>query len=395
MMKDAIRVLLVDPNDDSRRALQNLLGGISTVWLAETCTAYQGMAKRVAEIAPELVLVNIDSDPEQAVFLIQSITQSNPSVTVLPASRAPDSTILLRVIRAGAREFLTLPTQASEVNDILSRLFNRQADASAATDRAPQVIAVTGAAGGVGCTSLCVNLATSLARSNTTEVILADFDLLFGCVDACLDIVTNNTLFTVVQNIDRLDLTLLKRSVTRHSSGLFVLPHPTAMEDAAKIDPDVLRRVLMLLKAAFPAVVLDTSKGLQTSDFLAFEMADVILMVVQLDLTCLRNTARLLHLFQQFDGLSEKVKLVVNRTGSNDTEISPKKAEETLKKPIEFNIPNATKVYRAARAKGVPIDEVAPGTRPHQAILSVARALRPSAAVAEGKPRKGLFAALF
>src|SRR5690349_7293507 len=113
MMKDAIRVLLVDPNDDSRHALQGLLGGIGTVWLAETCAAYQGMAKRVAEIAPELVLVNIDSDPEQAVFLIQSITQTNPGVIVLPASRAPDSMILLRVIRAGAREFLTLPTQAS------------------------------------------------------------------------------------------------------------------------------------------------------------------------------------------------------------------------------------------------------------------------------------------
>lgn len=394
-MKDAIRVLLVDPSDDSRQTLQRLLGGTSTIWLAETCAAYQGMAKRVSEIAPDLVLVNIDADPEQAIFLIQSIAQSHPGVVVLPASRAPDSAILLRVIRAGAREFLTLPTQASEINDTLNRLFNRHAELGTATDRDPQVIAVAGAAGGVGCTSLAVNLATALARTNTTEVILTDLDLLLGCVDACLDIVTNNTLFTVVQNIDRLDLTLLKRSVTRHGSGLFVLPHPTAMEDAAKIDPDVLRRVLTLLKAAFPAVILDTSKGLQTSDFLAFELADVILMVVQLDLTCLRNTARLLHLFQQFEGLSEKVKLVVNRTGSNDTEISPKKAEETLKMPIQFNVPNATKVFRAARAKGVPIDEVAPGTRPHQAILSIARALRPSAAVVDGKPKKGLFAALF
>ncbi|MDR3638446.1 MAG: AAA family ATPase [Isosphaeraceae bacterium] len=375
--------------------LQQLLSGIGTVWLAETCTAYHGMAKRVAEIVPDLVLVDIDHDPEQAVFLIQSIAQSHPGVVVLPASRAPDSSILLRVIRAGAREFLTLPTHANEINDTLNRLFNRHNEVGAATDRDPQVIAVTGAAGGVGCTSLAVNLAIALARTNTTEVILADLDLLLGCVDACLDIVTNNTLFNVVQNIDRLDLTLLKRSVTRHGSGLFVLPHPTAMEDAAKIDPDVLRRVLMLLKAAFPAVILDTSKGLQTSDFLAFEMADVILMVVQLDLTCLRNTARLLHLFHQFDGLSEKVKLVVNRTGSNDTEISPKKAEETLKMPIHFNIPNATKVYRAARAKGVPIDEVAAGTRPHQSVLSIARALRPSAAVVEVKPKRGLFAALF
>ena len=68
---------------------------------------------------------------------------------------------------------------------------------------------------------------------------------------------------------------------------------------------------------------------------------------------------------------------------------------DAIQMPIQFNIPNATKVFRAARAKGVPIDEVAPGTRAHQAILSIARELRPSAAVADAKPKKGLFAALF
>ncbi len=394
-MKDAIRVLLVDPTDDTRSSLQRILSGMSTVWLAESCNAYNGMAKRVAELSPDLVIVSIDHDPEQAVFLIQAIVQSRPGVVVLPASKAPDSSVLLRVIRAGAREFLTLPTDVGEVTETLNRLFNRRDDVVASSSRDPQVIAVTGAAGGVGCTTLAVNLATSFAKTGGTEVVLADLDLLLGCVDACLDIVTNNTLQGIVQNIDRLDLTLLKRSLTLHSSGLFVLPHPNAMEDAAKIDPDVLRRVLMLLKASFPAVVLDTSKGLQTSDFLAFELADVILMVIQLDLTCLRNTARLLHLFHQFEGLSDKVRLVVNRTGSNDTEISAKKAEETLKMPIEWSIPNVSKVFRTARAKGVTIDEVAPGSRPHQAFLSIAKSLRPNDAVVEGKPKKGIFAALF
>ena len=128
-------------------------------------------------------------------------------------------------------------------------------------------------------TSLAVNLATSLAAAEEHETILLDFDLIFGSVDACLDIVTDNTLYTVLQNFDRLDLTLLKRSMTRHASGLYVLPHPVAIEDVAKIDPETLQRLLGLLKAAFGTLVIDTSKGLQSSDFVAFEIADVILMV--------------------------------------------------------------------------------------------------------------------
>src|SRR5262249_20398467 len=149
----------------------------------------------------------------------------------------------------------------------------------------PQTIIFAGAAGGVGTTTLAVNLATSLAASRESETILIDFDLMFGSVDACLDIIPDHTIFNVVQDLDRLDQTLLKRSMIRHPSGLYVLPHPVALEDAAKIDPEILKRLIGLLKASFPTVVIDTSKGLQTSDFVAFEMADLIVVVILLDLT--------------------------------------------------------------------------------------------------------------
>ncbi len=155
-----------------------------------------------------------------------------------------------------------------------------------------------------------------------------------------------------------------------------------------------MHRLLGLLKAAFGTMVMDTSKGLQASDFVALEISDVILVVAQLDLTCLRNTTRLLGLFQQFEGLTDRVKLIINRTGSSDMEISLKKAEETLKMPISWQIPNATKIFQAARIKGAPIADVAKGSRPHQVFLEMARAVRPQAEE-PAKPRKGLFAALF
>ena len=394
-MKDAIQVVLVDPISESRQMLQQAFASISTVWLAEACTRYQGAAQRVSEIAPQLVVVVIDEDPATAINLITSLVQNHPGVAVLPASRVRDSSVILRVVRAGAREFLTLPTKPEELLDTVNRLLNRRDDTQPAASKGPQVIAVTGAAGGVGCTTLAVNLATTLAKASSDEVVLTDFDLMLGSLDACLDIIPDHNLLGVVQNIDRLDLTLLKRSMTRHSSGLYVLPHPVAMEEAAKIDVDSLRRVIQLLKAAFPTVVIDTSKGLQSSDFVAFETADMILIVLQLDLTCLRNTARLLHLFQQFDGYRERLRLVVNRSGSQECEISLKKAEETLKMPITWQIPNSTKAVHTARAKGVPIEAVAAGSRVHQAFLEIAKGIKPAPASELAKPRRGFFAAFF
>jgi pilus assembly protein CpaE len=394
-MRDVIRVVLVEPHEESRDALRRLLAGIGTIWVVEVFDTYQELVARIGAIGPDLTIVALDHDATLATELIGSLTHANPSAVVLPASRTCDSALILRAIRAGAREFLTLPAEPAELLEIVTRLLRGREDSQAATARGPQLIAVTGAAGGVGSTTTAVNLATSLGVSKAQETILLDFDLVFGSVDAALDIIPDNTLYTVLQNFERLDLTLLKRSMTRHASGLYALPRPLAIEEAAKIDPETLHRLLGLLKAAFTTVVIDTSKGLQSSDFAAFEMADVILVVVQLDLTCLRNSARLLGLFHQFDGLADRVKLVVNRAGSTETEISLKKAEETLKMPISWQVPNATKIFQAARVRGVPIAEVAKGSRPHQVFLEMARELRPESEETAAKPRKGLFAAFF
>ncbi len=394
-MRDLIRVVLVDPAEESRNALQRLLRGIGSLWLAEIVTSFQDAITRAAEIVGHVTIVVLDHDPAQAIELIQKLAQSNPGTILLPASRSGDSGLILKAIRAGAREFLPLPAEQSDLLDTISRLLRGHDESIHAQTQGPRIITVTGAIGGVGCTSLAVNLACSLGSSNEQETILVDLDLMFGGVDAYLDITPDHTLSHVVQSFDRLDLTLLKRSITRHSSGLYVLPHPTAIQEAAAIDPELLRRLFGLLRAAYSTVVIDTSKGLQSSDFSAFELSDVIMVVVQLDLLCLRNTARLLGLFREYDGLIDKVKLIVNRSDSWECQINPKKAEEILKMPISWNIPNSAKAFQEARLKGVPLSEVARGSRPHQVFLEMARSLRPTAGTESTKPRRKRFAAFF
>ncbi len=372
-MKEAIRVVLIDPMDDSRPALQSLLSGLGAVWLTEVCARYAGAAKAVAEQMPDLTIVNLDADPEQAIMLIAELHRAAPGAAILPASRVRDGDIILRVIRAGAREFLTLPADPEELLAAIERLVRPAHEG--ASRLGGRVVSFVGASGGVGCTSVAVHLATLLAREQSCSVALADFDLLLGAVDACLDIVPDYTLLEVAQNADRLDLTLLKRSLTRHSSGLYVLPRPIALEDAAKIDPEALRRVIALLKAAFGIVLIDPSKGLQASDFVAFEMSDLIILVVQLELTCLRNTGRLLQLFRQFDGLIDRVRVVVNRAGFRDCEISSKKAEETLNLPISWEITNSSREFASARARGIPLDVAAPKCHALRSLRDMARVI--------------------
>ncbi|MFO0910975.1 MAG: AAA family ATPase [Isosphaeraceae bacterium] len=392
-MKNNTRIVLVDPQARTRQELQKQLGSLSEADLVEVCPAYQMAVRRIAALTPDLVLVVVDDDLVQSLELIETITSGFPGVAILPAGALNDGGLILRVIRAGAREFLPLPTTALEMFEAIRRLCPRQ-QRTVSGPRGPQFIAVTGAAGGVGCSTLAVNLATTLTKLSRRDSLLADFDLLLGSLEECLAVIPDNSLEVVVRNIDELDPTLLKRWLPRHTSGLYVLPHPVSMEESARLDPDAMRRVLQLMKESFDTVVIDTSKGLQTTDFLAFEMADVILVVIQLNLNCTRNSVRLLQYLHLFEGFAEKIRVVVNRVNSPLSEISVKKAEELLKTQIRWMIPNATKVIRPARTQGVPIDEVEGGAKckAHEAILEIAQELLPYP-LEPVQRRKGLFGA--
>ncbi|MGE3818216.1 MAG: pilus assembly protein CpaF [Isosphaeraceae bacterium] len=392
-MKDKVRIVLVDPSAKSRQEFQRQLGSIGEVEVVEVCGAYQPAVKRLAHHMPSVAILGVDEDFEEALGLIENLSQSYPGIALLPAGGEKDASDILRVIRAGAREYLPIPCSTIDLVEAIRRLCPK-AQQGERGPRGPRVIAVTGAAGGVGCTSLAVNLASSISKLSQCDTVIADFDLLLGSLEECLAVIPDNSLEVVIKNIDDLDPSLLKRWLPRHQSGLYVLPHPVSMEDGARIEADQLRLVLDLLKESFETVVVDTSKGLQVTDFVAFEMADIIVVVLQLNVNCTRNTVRLLQYLRMYEGLAEKIRLVVNRLNSPLSEISLKKAEELLKCPVTWQVPNATWLFRPGRSLGVPIDEVdgGEGSKAHQAMVEIAKALQPFP-VEQVQERRRLFGA--
>jgi pilus assembly protein CpaE len=396
-MKDVLRLAIVDPNDATRDELRSVLLGMESVWLDNESTRYEFFDDVIRQSKPDVVIVSLDSDQAKALQLISVVAAEAPGLPILAVSARGDGQAILQALRNGAREFLTAPVVLEDLIKAFRRLTPRSGGGGgdngngvAAPSKAQsQVVAVLGSRGGVGCTTVAVNLGATLAQTPGYSVALVDLDLALGDADVALDLAIDSyTLADVALNVERLDMQFLKRSLCKHSSGLSLLPHPVQVEDAGLIREEHMTRVIGLLRASYTNLILDLSKGFTPVDACALRMADVIVLVAQLELTSLRNVVRMLLSLGNDPELSQKVRVLLNRVGS-ECDISLEKAEETIGRPIYWQLPNDPKSVMESRNHGVPLVSYAPKSKVQQSFVALAAALtgREAPAPAKDKPR--------
>jgi pilus assembly protein CpaE len=363
--ENLLRLVIMNPPDKGHEALRSMFTQIPYVWLQAECTKYEFLQEVIAnQTAPHVVVVAIDADLEKACKAIERLAQEMPDVAILAISKRDDGQAILKALRAGAKEFLTMPFGVDTLSDALRKLEKTgkaQHSPNLGVNKKEKtlVISFLGSRGGVGCTSLSVNLAATLAADPHNKVVLVDLDLALGDADIALDLIADYTLSDLVENIDKLDMTFLNRSLSKHSTGLALLPHPLNVGDATAITEEHLKRIISLLGACHTHLVLDLSKSLRPTDICALAMSDFIFLVVQLEITSIRNTIRLLSTLDADGRLGPRVKLVLNRVGMV-TDISREKAVELLGRPFFWEVPNDHKIMMESRNSGTPMVKSAP-----------------------------------
>jgi len=381
---DMQRVAIVDPTESTRESLRTLLLGVDFVWLEAECARYEYFFDVIQTSMPDLAIVALDADKNRALAMISQLATENPRLPILTISH--DHQALLMSLQKGAKYFLTHPVTLEDMLSALRRALGENGGpdimqgSAARGSGSSSMIAVLGSRGGVGTTTLAVNLAATLATDPASAVALIDLDLSLGDADIALELtgVENISIADLARNIERLDMNFLRRAMARHEpSNLSILRHPLEISEVASIHEGHVERILNLLKISYTHLVLDLSKSLRPTDLLALRMADLILLTAQLELSSLRNVVRLIHSLNQEENLADKVRVIVNRQGAEMVEegISAKKAEEVVGKPIFWQIPNDPKPVIAARVAGQPLVTHAPKCRAQQSINGLAQAL--------------------
>ncbi len=312
----------------------------------------------------DVLILEIKNDPKVELQLARSLKERGVVREVFLTSSIKDPEILINAMRSGIKEFFTQPLAHEDVRGALGKvkMEKKYTNGDHAVNKG-EIINVFGSNGGVGATSIAVNLAAGLTTfEDPPSVALIDMKPVCGDVATFLDIENSFSWLDAIKNINRVDPTNLMGILTRHSSGLHVLPSPTEVFGNS-VDPHAVTTLLAVMQKIFDFIIVDNGQSFDEMSVEVLKLTNTVLLVCELNLSCIINTQRLLNAFQSYGfPADEKIRIVENRAVKH-SEISLKDAEESLNKKILFSIPNAHKISMDAISHGTPVCIVSSGSK--------------------------------
>ena len=395
--EQALSVVIVDRDDESRRKLEVILGSLPHVSVNESSNELQTGYRLIQQARPQLIILNLDPDPGEAIALLEKVSAGFPGANVIVTSSNKQPDLILRAIRAGAHEFLVQPLNTDELTTAVQKVVRAWLAKKTELAAPGKLISVFCTKGGYGTTTLSVNLATSLVPISERTVVVADLDLEAGDVSTFLGISPKYTIANVTANLARADQAYLQSVLEYHSSGVYLLAEPERMEEAETITPTQIREVLTMLKTMAGVTIVDTKKTFDDRTLMALDLSDIILLVTVLSVPAVRATQRTLEVFQRLGYSQDKIKLVVNRYLPG-ADIKIEDVEKTLNYPISWQITNDFPAAMLSINRGQPISDVAPNSEISISFKQLARDIAgiTNIGVVTGTVKKrGLFGKLF
>jgi Flp pilus assembly CpaE family ATPase len=350
---NVLSIALIGPDEDRRKAAATALAGCQGGEIREFSTYPPSLddVPRLLEQNYDVIIIDLDSHPEYALELVESIC-ANGASTVMVYSMKADSELLVRCMRAGAREFLTLPFAQSTMAEALVRASARRPTARIPKKTGGRLLVFLGAKGGDGVTTLACNFAVSLAQETGQSTLLIDLDLPLGDAALNLGVVAEYSTINALQNSNRLDSSFLSRLLVKHSSGVSVLAAPGKFPQYEATN-DAIDRLVTVARQDFENVVVDMGSRLDLMSTSLFKEGSTVYLVLEAGIAGLRNSNRLIT--QYFSTPVPKLEVVLNRFDSRAMGVSEDQIAKALTRPAQWKIPNDYNAVRRMQTTAIPL----------------------------------------
>ncbi len=359
-------VLLIGPDGRRRSAVEEALAG-SPCRLGGQLTSYPDLDQG-SDIREDIIILDLDSDVECALELVESICAGSPA-TVMVYSESFDSELMLRCMRAGAREFLTYPLKQSALTDAIVRASARRSAMRTPRKADGRLHVFCGAKGGTGVTTIATNFAVSAVAESGKKVLLIDLDLPLGDAALQLGVTAQYSTVDALQNSVRLDANFLSRLVSKHDSGLSLLPAPGSFVPY-QLTPESVSKLIQVARQEFDIVVIDAGSRYELHGTSLFDPDAVVYLVTDVGVSELRNANRIVS--ELFPASRPKLEIILNRYAPTTLGVDDEHIKRALTRPAQWRIPEDKAMVREMQNTAMPL--TARDTPVSRAIRNMARA---------------------
>lgn len=381
-----LNVAVVGPQLHGRKAIVSAISAAQAATLREF-SAYPGLddLPKLFQTGFDVFIIELDTNPEHALDLVEDICASS-SATVMVYAAHMDSELLVRCMRAGAREFLCQPVTANTIAEAMIRASVRRPVHSAKKQAEGKLFVFLGAKGGSGVSTLAANFAVALAKESNRSTALLDLNFPMGSTAIELGLTAPLSAVDALNNLDRLDSHFLSTLMVKHGSGLSVLAAP---DHYAYVDSNesAIARLARVASEEFTYIVVDAGVGASLAARSLLDTATTVYLVLQVNLPELRNANRLINGFLRSD--TSKAEIVLNRYSPRTVEIGEEDIQKALTVSAKWKIPSDYASVRKAQNSASPL--VFDNSSIANTIRQMARSASGVSQETEKKKRFGIF----
>ncbi len=308
----------------------------------------------IGDVIADVVLLDLSRDPDPFFAFGAQLRRLRPTVRLIACSAVspPNPQLLLEAMRCGVQDFLAKPVNPEKLREIMARFL--QESQPAERRAADKLVVVMGSKGGVGATTVAVNLGVQLSTYARKRVVLLDFARPLGNVHLLLDLHPHFGIRDAVENLDRLDSHFFCGLLTRHKTKLEILGGASQPEEWQSIPVGPLERVVNVAQGNFDMVLLDLGSQFSSEWSGVLQMARMILVVAEANVPSLWTLERRLLAMTGFGVESDRIRIIINRWHRGDDE-ALKSVEKDIRRPIFACLPNDFRKASDAVNLGMPL----------------------------------------
>ena len=310
-------VLIIDTEESGfgelieKKAEYSILGNTSNLDIGFT------LAERYQ---PAIILLSIDLETGEGFALAELFTTEFPMSSVILVTKSDNKKVLRHALQVGAKDVINLPIESEKIGKILNRVLvseeNRKKMFTVQKKEQPRFKTVTvfSTKGGVGKTTVALNLAVAIRQLTKKRVVLMDLDFASGNAAIMAGIDNKLSIKDLIDDFANIDKEMIDSYCISHSSGIKILPAPVLPEFAGYIEAEHVEKILKILSQTFNYVIIDAPSYLHDTLIPALEQSQDILLVTTIDLAAILNLKQSLDLLTDLS-MRPKIRIIANKVG--------------------------------------------------------------------------------